>query len=237
MNHAHLLLLGIGFGLVVPTASLAETAYTTKAVNLRAGPSREYPLVARVPEGMPVEVNGCVDDWTWCDVSLENGRGWVYAGNLDSPYQDHRVVILGNGPNFGFPIVTFSVGSYWDTYYRGRPWYSRRSYWVGRPAPNRWVGSRPSGVRAQVVRPSRPAVVVRPQVNRPQPERPRGGRLAAGQDPRGPEVARPQRQAARPQPQAARPQPQTARPAQAKPPDNRSRPQPQHREERKPGGN
>jgi len=230
MNRAHLLLLGIGFGLVVPTASSAETAYTTKAVNLRAGPSREYPLVARVPEGMPVEVNGCVDDWTWCDVSLENGRGWVYAGNLDSPYQDHRVVILGNGPNFGFPIVTFSVGSYWDTYYRGRPWYSRRSYWVGRPAPNRWVGSRPSGVRPQVVRPSRPAVVVRPQVNRPQPERPRGGRLAAGQDPRGREVARPQ-------PQAARPQPQTARPAQAKPPDNRSRPQPQHREERKPGGN
>jgi uncharacterized protein YraI len=230
MNHAHLLLLGIGFGLVVPTASLAETAYTTKTVNLRAGPSREYPLVARVPAGMPVEVNGCVDDWTWCDVSPGNDRGWMYAGNLDSPYQDHRVVILGNGPNFGFPIVTFSVGSYWDTYYRGRPWYSRRSYWAGRPAPNRWVGSRPSGVRPQGVRPSRPAVAGRPRVNRPQPERPRGGRLAAGQDPRGREVARPQ-------PQAARPQPRTARPAQAKPPDNRSRPQPQQREERKPGGN
>jgi uncharacterized protein YraI len=229
MNRAHLLLLGIGLGLVVPGTSLAETAYTTKSVNLRAGPSRDYELVARAPAGVAVEVYGCVDDWTWCDVSLGNDRGWVYAGNLESPYQDRRVVILGHGPYFGFPVLTFSVGSYWDTYYRGRPWYSRRSYWVGRPAPFRGIvrppGSRPSGIRSpayrspvvapQAARPSRPAVVRQP-VSRPQPQpqRQRGGK-----------------------PEAARPQSQPARPAQAKSPDSRSRPQPQHREERKPGGN
>ena len=77
MNRTHLFLLGIGAGLVVPAASSAETAYTTKTVNLRAGPSRDYELVAQVPAGVPVEVNGCVDDWTWCDVSLEGDRGWV----------------------------------------------------------------------------------------------------------------------------------------------------------------
>lgn len=225
MNRAHLFLVGVGFGLVVPGASLAETAYTTKSVNLRAGPSRDYELVARAPAGVPVDVYGCVDDWTWCDVSLGDDRGWVYAGNLEYPYRDRRVVILGNGPAFGFPIVTFSVGSYWDSYYRSRPWYSRRSYWVGRPAPFRGIvrspGSRlsgvrpqaprPQGIRQQTARPPQPAFV-RPPVNRSQPQtqpqRQRGGR-----------------------PEAARPQPQPGRAAPAKPPDNRGRP----REERKPG--
>jgi uncharacterized protein YraI len=232
MKRAHLVLLGVGLGLVVPGASLAETAYTTKTVNLRAGPSRDYELVAQAPAGVPVDVYGCVDDWTWCDVSLGDDRGWVYAGNLVYPYQNRRVVILGNGPLFGFPIVTFSVGSYWDNYYRGRPWYSRRSYWAARPAPARAIvlpGSRPSGVRTQTyrspgvapqaARSSRPADV-RPQVSRQQP-----------QTQRQPQT-QPQRQRGG-RPEAARPQSQPGRAAPAKPPDNRGRPQ--QREERKPG--
>jgi len=235
MNRTCLFLLGVGVGLVVPGTSLAETAYTTKSVNLRAGPSRDYELVARAPAGVPVDVYGCVDDWTWCDVSLGDDRGWVYAGNLVYPYRDRRVVILGNGPLFGFPIVTFSVGPYWDTYYRGRPWYSRRTYWARRTPPAHWnrpsgsrppgyrppgsrppgyrpPGSRPPAVQAPAVRPPRPAVV-RPPAYRPQQPQPRpshGGR-----------------------PEVARPQPQPGRAAPVKPPDNRGRPP--RRDERKPG--
>jgi uncharacterized protein YraI len=226
MNRAHRLLLGIGFGLVVPAVSLAETAYTTKTANLRAGPSRDYPVVVQLPPGEPVDVNGCLDDWTWCDVSIGNDRGWVYAGSLESPYRGRRVVIYGNGPMFGYPIVGFSVGPYWDTYYRGRPWYSRRSYWAGRPPSAHWIEpsrTRPYAVRPQVNRPQayRPQVV-RPQVNRPQVNRP--------------QVYRPQAQPQRPpggRPEMARPQPQAVRPAPARPPDNRARPE--RREERKPG--
>jgi uncharacterized protein YraI len=233
MNRAHLFLLGVGLGLVVPGVSLAETAYTTKSVNLRAGPSRDYELVARAPAGVPVDVYGCVDDWTWCDVGVGDDRGWMYAGNLVYPYQGRRVVILGNGPSFGFPIVTFSIGSYWDNYYRGRPWYSRRSYWVGRPGPFRGVvrpqGSRPQGFRPPASRPqgfrSQPApaprpAVVRPPVNRSQP-----------QTQRQPQPQTQRQRGARPE--AARPQPQPGRAAPAKPADSRGR-QPQH-EERKPG--
>jgi len=229
MNRTHLLLLGIGFGFVVPAASQAQTAYTTRTVNMRAGPSRDYPVVDQLQPGEAVEINGCLDDWTWCDVSVGNDRGWVYAGSLESPYRNRRVVIYGNGPMFGYPIVGFSVGPYWDTYYRGRPWYSRRSYWAGRPPSANWVG--PSGVRPYVGRPqlNRPQVyqprtqVVRPQVVRPQVVRPQG--------------YRPQVQPVRPpggRPEIARPQPQAVRPAPARPPDNRA---PRPERERKPGGN
>lgn len=199
--------LGIGFGLVVPSALSAETAYTTKSVNVRAGPSRDYPVVVRIPGGVPVEVAGCVDDWTWCDVMTGDDRGWVYAGNIEYPYQDRRVVVLQNGPIIGFPIISFSIGPYWDSYYRGRPWYSRRDYWVQRPPPPRWVGQpRSTVVRPAGPRPSRP-VVGRPPGNRAQPQAPH------------PNVARPP--AGRPQ--AVRPQPPPARPAPARPQGDKSR--------------
>jgi uncharacterized protein YraI len=218
MNRTHLLLLGVGFGLVVPAASQAQTAYTNRTVNMRAGPSRDYPVVDQLQPGEAVEINGCLDDWTWCDVSIGNDRGWVYAGSLESPYRNRRVVIYGNGPIFGFPIVGFSAGPYWDTYYRGRPWYSRRSYWVGRPPSANWGG--PSGVRPYVGRPG----VVRPQGVRPYVGRPGVVR---------PQVVRPQVV----RPEVVRPQvvrPQVVRPAPVRP-DNRARP-PRH-EDRKPGGN
>lgn len=233
MNRTHLLLLGIGFGLVVPGASQAQTAYTTRTVNMRAGPSRDYPVVDQLQPGEAVEINGCLDDWTWCDVSIGNDRGWVYAGSLESPYRNRRVVIYGNGPMFGYPIVGFSVGPYWDTYYRGRPWYSRRSYWAGRPPSASWgglSGVRPYGVRPQVNRPQvyQPRTqVVRPQVVRPEVVRPQVVR---------PQGYRPQVQPQRPpgsRPEMARPQPQAVRPAPARP-DNRA---PRPERERKPGGN
>jgi uncharacterized protein YraI len=227
MNRGYLFLVGIGFGLAVPAASPAQTAYTRKTVNLRAGPSIEYPLVARLPAGVPVEVNGCVDDWTWCDVSIGFDRGWVYAGNLECPYEDRRVVILYDGPIIGFPIVTFSVGPYWDTYYHGRPWYSRRDYWAHRPPPHHWnrpPGSHPPGYRPPAPRP--PPPVARPPVHRPQPQPPR----PQPQPPRPPPQQQPPRG-----PEAAKPQPQPARPAPVKPPENK--PAPPRPVERKPGGN
>jgi uncharacterized protein YraI len=136
------------FGLLVlalASPASGQTAFTTKTSNLRAGPSRDYPQVAQLPGGVPVQVQGCVDDWTWCDVMVGPNRGWVYAGNLVYPYQGQQVVIVGNGPVIGLPVVTFSVGPYWDLYYRTFPWYGRRSYWVGRPPPPRWVGPPPHG--------------------------------------------------------------------------------------------
>lgn len=113
----------------------AQNAYTSKPMNVRAGPDREYPLVAQLDAGAPLDVHGCLSDWSWCDVSFGDNRGWVYAGGLSFVYQGERVPLYSYGPSLGLPIVTFSLGAYWDNYYRGRPWYAQRSSWAHRRMP------------------------------------------------------------------------------------------------------
>jgi uncharacterized protein YraI len=145
----------------------AEPAFTLKPVNLRAGPARDYPLVAQLPPGAGVEVAGCLGGYSWCDVIAGPLRGWVYARNLGSPYQGQNVPILGYGPTLGLPVITFSLGTYWDRYYRGRPWYGNRSQYLHRPPPRPGppLGAPPAP------RPPRP-VPPRPSETRPPPARP-----------------------------------------------------------------
>jgi uncharacterized protein YraI len=121
--------------LALPAAAWAQVAYTTQAVNIRAGPDRQYPQVAWLPSGVSVNVIGCVEGYRWCDVAAGPNRGWVYAKFLAYPYQNQPVPIISGGAILGLPLITFSIGPYWDNYYRGRPWYGNRSYWYGRPTP------------------------------------------------------------------------------------------------------
>ena len=120
---------------VLPSAVLAQYAYTTGTVNMRAGPDSSYPLVLRVYPGTQVQVHGCIADWSWCDVSVGFERGWIYAPYLAYPYQGNNVTIYGFGPSLGVPIISFTIGPYWDNYYRGRPWWYQRNDWYYRPPP------------------------------------------------------------------------------------------------------
>lgn len=132
----------VGVAMLAPVAAMAETAYTNRGVNMRAGPNPEFPLVASLPAGAPVEIYGCVEGYSWCDVAAGPNRGWVYADYLSYPYQNQPITVISGGPAIGIPLITFSVGNYWDTYYRHRPWYGNRSYWYGRPA-NWWYRPAP----------------------------------------------------------------------------------------------
>ncbi|MEP6942242.1 MAG: SH3 domain-containing protein [Betaproteobacteria bacterium] len=122
--------------LAFPVVALAQQAYTNRYVSVRAGPNPQYPVVAQVGSGAPVEVFGCLDDWSWCDVGYSDLRGWVYGPYLNYVYYGSRVPLYTYAPSLGIPIVSFSIGSYWDRYYYGRPWYGRRDYWIQRTPPH-----------------------------------------------------------------------------------------------------
>ena len=123
--------------LAVPTVAVAQQlAYAAKTVNMRAGPSRDYPVVATLGSGTAMTIYGCLQGYTWCDVVVGASRGWVYSGNIVYPYQGRNVPVMSYGSSIGLGIVSFSMGNYWDNYYTDYPWYPQRQNWASRP----WAG-------------------------------------------------------------------------------------------------
>ncbi|MGH8712410.1 MAG: SH3 domain-containing protein, partial [Casimicrobiaceae bacterium] len=70
------------FLVAIPAIALAQEAYTSRTSNVRAGPDRSYPVVATLPPGAGLQVMGCIEDYSWCDVVFADNRGWIYAGSL-----------------------------------------------------------------------------------------------------------------------------------------------------------
>ncbi|CAG9231717.1 conserved exported hypothetical protein [Paraburkholderia tropica] len=130
-----------GLALAAPGVEAQSQAYTSEPVDLYAGPSGDYPVVSELGPSVPVVVFGCVSDYSWCDIGAEGVRGWVYGGYLTYPYQGGYVPLAGYGAAIGLPIVTFSIGAYWGSFYRDRPWYGERERWTHAPPPG--YGARP----------------------------------------------------------------------------------------------
>jgi uncharacterized protein YraI len=112
-----------------PATASADDAMTTVELNLRAGPSTEFPVVDVIPDGGEVDIHGCVKDYQWCDVTWRYSRGWVYADYLRYYYDGAYVPLIEYGPRISLPIVSFSIGTYWDDYYSGKPWFHQRARW------------------------------------------------------------------------------------------------------------
>lgn len=119
---------------LAPAMAQAAEGYSMANVNMRAGPSTRYPAVAVIPAGSSVEIRGCLSNVNWCDVEFYGGRGWVSGQYVQAVYQQRRVYV---GPEYyrplGIPMVTFSVGNYWDRYYRHRDFYRERDRWSRGP--------------------------------------------------------------------------------------------------------
>ncbi|HKR76708.1 MAG TPA: SH3 domain-containing protein [Rhodanobacter sp.] len=123
--------------LALPALALAADGYTTGNVNLLAGPDPSYPLIDTIPAGAPLDVQGCTSGWEWCDVIFQDERGWVAGNFIQYDYDNQYVLVPQYGVQIGIPIVTFVISSYWDSYYRDRPFYRERSRWYARPMPHR----------------------------------------------------------------------------------------------------
>src|SRR6185295_13458915 len=100
-----LLLSAIACTLPCMTQAQGQPALTAKTVNVRAGPARDYPIVAVLPPGFEVGVQGCLPDYSWCDVIAGASRGWVYGGNINFAYQNAYVPALDYGPIIGIGVV------------------------------------------------------------------------------------------------------------------------------------
>ena len=145
--------------LALSTGAAAQNAITAGPADLRAGPDPTYPVVARLEADTPVQVMGCLDDWSWCDVSLEDTRGWLYAPAITYGYEGGYVPLYSYAPALGIPVETFSLDDYWGRYYHERPWFAERDDWRHR-APRH---ERPPGPPPSASPPPRPMRADRPE--------------------------------------------------------------------------
>jgi len=127
-------MLSVGLA-ALPAVGQMQVAYTATEVQLRAGPAPDYPAIAVLPAGIQILVQGCLSDYTWCDVMAGPGRGWIYAGHISTPYENTYVPVLDYGAVIGIAVVGFILGDYWFDHYRDRPWYPERQHWIHRPPP------------------------------------------------------------------------------------------------------
>lgn len=184
-------------GLMAGAVALAYPAQVVGDLNLRAGPSKEFPVVRVLYAGAAVEVIGCESDYQWCDIDVQGQRGWANARYLEATYDNRNVIVAQQGPSLALPIISFVVGVYWADHYRDRHWHDRWHQW------NRWqYRPRPPGWRP-LPPPRPPAFVPRPPggaAQRPLPRPP--GAVPPHPFPRPPGGAMPPPRP-RPQPPAA----------------------------------
>jgi uncharacterized protein YraI len=162
--------------LAVAAAASAQNAMTTDSADVYAGPDTSYPPVAQLDPDTPIQVMGCLDDWSWCDVGFEGNRGWLYSPDIAYQYQGGYAPLYAYAPGLGVPVVAFSFDSYWGNYYHDRPFYQQREQWQHRTFHHQI----PPGPRPSSSPPPRQAIRDLHPRQGPQPDR-GGVRLGSAQ--------------------------------------------------------
>lgn len=164
MNHPHRLAAGL-IALMMPMLNLpaaaqpdargragSPAATAGRDTLLRAGPQGSYPQIGRIARGVPLRLYGCLNDGSWCDVGHDNDRGWIMGPDILSQSGGRQDSIANLWGTLRIGSVTFTIGDYWDTHYRGQPFYTQRSRWEDqyfdlyqdswgpRPLTRRWPG-------------------------------------------------------------------------------------------------
>lgn len=123
-------------------AQRGTAGYAVRATTMRAGPDYDYPAVRRVARNVRVDVYGCLRDRSWCDAGYRSDRGWIPGRDLVVDYRGRRSAVSSYP---GISVLSFIFGSYWDSHYRDRSFYTERPRWEQQYYNNfqpRW-GSRP----------------------------------------------------------------------------------------------
>jgi uncharacterized protein YraI len=100
----------------VAGAANATPGYATQRLEIKAGPDDDYPTVGVVRQGSKLTINGCLRDWTWCDVTAMRNRGWVEGRSIQAYERGRRIAY---GAPWTVPLLSFTFSSYWDINYHG----------------------------------------------------------------------------------------------------------------------
>ncbi len=133
------------------TMACSASAFAAEGVaihsgTLRAGPGNSYPVVAAVSTGEDLTIFGCLNGYSWCDVSADGDRGWLSGARIEFLRSGARVSLSDNYDSFGLVFITFGLTDYWGRYYDNRPWFGDHRWRRGHDAlPSDWKQTHDAG--------------------------------------------------------------------------------------------
>ncbi|WP_208436230.1 SH3 domain-containing protein [Bartonella phoceensis] len=75
---------GAGPGMAASRAAVGTVTHVAKGQTiLRTGPTTAYKVIATVPKGEKVQINGCLSNRTWCSLRYNGKVGWASARYLN----------------------------------------------------------------------------------------------------------------------------------------------------------
>jgi uncharacterized protein YraI len=105
--HATIGLVALMGAALVSSPALAVTAFSpTGNLNVRSGPGFQYQVMNQISANVPVEITGCVSDYSWCSVALPGGAtGWASAPYLVTKAAGQAKNMSVVGAQLGIPVV------------------------------------------------------------------------------------------------------------------------------------
>jgi uncharacterized protein YraI len=92
------------------SAAMAATGFTASDLNMRTGPSTDYPVVTAIPAGAPVDVLSC--SRSWCSVAWLGYQGYSSRSYLDVAGASYAAV----PPAMPGPSVVYGEPAYGPAY-------------------------------------------------------------------------------------------------------------------------
>lgn len=75
---------GVGLGVTTAYGAVETVARVASGqAVLRSGPATTYKVIATVPTGEKVQINGCLSSKNWCSIGYNGKVGWVFARYLN----------------------------------------------------------------------------------------------------------------------------------------------------------
>lgn len=116
----------LGSSVLTMAPANALPGYATPRLEIKAGPGDGYPTVGFARYDTRLEINGCLRNWTWCDVTTQRARGWVKGHDIQAESRGRRIEY---GAPWNVPRFEFNFNSYWNDHYRGEQFYRERDRW------------------------------------------------------------------------------------------------------------
>jgi len=133
------ILAATAFSIGLASAAYASPGRSTNDVNMRTGPSTKYHVVRVVPAGAGVQINGCLQGRTWCDVSYGGHRGWVSSRYLQhTAYRTGPRQVYNSGSDVLLPYVAFQIFRGLNDNRRHYRRYDRPRHYIGRGHGRDW---------------------------------------------------------------------------------------------------